>query len=160
MGASQVCTAVDDIECYGNYYQWGRDNADFDVAPDYPYDWVDSDDDGSLRVASWRKTDGSSICPVGYRVPTITELAAEITSADNNTDVFNSFLKLPSAGFRSYFSGSMFSRGSDGFVWSSSATYPGSYYLWFGTSTAGTYLVGTYDNGGRAYGGSVRCLKD
>ena len=135
MGASQVCTALDDIECYGNFYQWGRDNADFDVASDYPYDWVDSDDDGSLRVASWRKTDGSSICPVGYRVPTITELAAETTLADNS-------------------SGSTGNQGFDGFVWSSSATGSNSNNLNFNSSNANT------NNNNRTNGGSVRCIKD
>ena len=26
LGATQVCTALDDEECYGDYYQWGRDS--------------------------------------------------------------------------------------------------------------------------------------
>ena len=25
LGASQVCTSFDDSNCYGDYYQWGRD---------------------------------------------------------------------------------------------------------------------------------------
>ena len=98
LGASRVCTALDDTACYGELYQWGRDadghqernstttstlatdinatNANFITSGS---DWVANgvDDNGSLRAANWSKTDGSSICPVGFRVPTIDELRAE-----------------------------------------------------------------------------------
>jgi len=186
LGATQACTAFDDTTCYGDYYQWGRDsdghekstsdtnttiattldpahgdfildgdNADDDGAQ---YDWLSEDDDGSLRSASWSKTDGTSICPVGYRVPTIAELEAETTSAStpvaNRDDAFSNFLKLPSAGGRSSSSGSMGSRGSYGRVWSSSVDGSYSGYLRFYSSGAYT------DSSNRAGGLSVRCLRD
>ena len=184
LGASRVATAVDDNQSYGDYYQWGRAadghqesnssttttlsaninatdaNGKFITNSNDPYDWVASgvDDNGSVRSAAWSKTDGSSICPAGYRVPTITELTAETTSAsnavNNQTDAFNNFLKFPSAGNRSLDDGSVSNQGSLGFAWSSSPTGSYSYSLYFDSGSAGTL------NDGRAYGFSVRCLKD
>jgi len=106
LGASQACTALDDTACYGDYYQWGRNadghennesnkiatqatdinnvgHSDFITSSGaYHYEWLDVnnndvDDNGSLRTINWSKTDGSSVCPVGFRVPTIQELKDE-----------------------------------------------------------------------------------
>jgi len=122
LGASQVCTANNDMSCYGDYYQWGRGydghqlstsinnptqamdmynaGADFIGMPD----WLDMtiDENGTLRSQEWSRTDGLSICPIGYRVPTEMELRAETIDAGvmNEIDAFNSFLKLPSSGYR------------------------------------------------------------
>lgn len=81
--------------CFGDYYQWGRsadghekltsttttsiattlipghnqfiiDENDQDTISD----WTTADAGGTLRAQEWSKTDGSSICPVGFRVPT------------------------------------------------------------------------------------------
>jgi hypothetical protein len=187
LGASRVCTTYFDTDCYGDYYQWGR-NADghqesnsttsstratdinnagtnFITFNLEPYDWTgvdvngyQIDSNGSQRVINWSKTDGSSICPVGYRVPTETELANETTEAstavNNNIDAFNNFLKLPSAGVRDRSSGSMSYQGSYGGVWSSSVNNFGSMYLGFGSGSAST----NYND--RAYGSPVRCLRD
>lgn len=178
LGASQVCTALNDTACYGDYYQWGRaadghqesnSTTTATLSTDINSsgssfitnnDWVASgvDDNGSLRTANWSATDGSSVCPTGYRVPTITELAAETTAAstavNNNTDAFDNFLKLPSAGSRSHNDGSMNNQGSSGIVWSSSVTGSYSNSLYFYSSSAYTYNII------RAGGHSVRCLKD
>ena len=179
LGASQVCTALNDTACYGDYYQWGRNydghqlntsattstqatdinsaGTDFITSTSSP-DWTTADSDGASRTANWSATDGSSICPVGYRIPTITELSAETTSAStpvtNSTDAFNNFLKLPSAGYRYYYNGSLINQGSDGYVWSSSVSGSDSYFLDFYSSYART------GNSNRAFGFSVRCLKD
>ncbi len=181
LGASQACTALDDRACYGDYYQWGRDydghqesnstttttqatdinnvgSSFITSSSTYSYDWAQStDSDGTLRSANWSKTDGSSICPVGFRVPTTTELENEtVNSTDgmsNNIDAFNNFLKLPSAGFRYYYNGSVSSENSYGVVWSSSVSGSRSTYLNFANDA---YL---YD-GNRASGFSVRCIKD
>ena len=178
LGASRVCTALDDTACYGDYYQWGRDadghekstsatnttlagdidtvgHSDFITNGSSPFDWTTIDSDGALRSANWSKTDGTSVCPVGFRVPTITELTAETTSASttvtNNTDAFNNFLRLPSAGKHNYNDGSMSTQGSDSYIWSSSVSGSDSRFLDFGSSA----IIG---NGRRAYGFSVRCL--
>src|SRR5574344_1807154 len=110
-------------------------------------------------------------CPAGWRIPTKTELYALIGNADNKgnwtqkdgqngrwfdgttntsqtTGVF-----LPAAGGRSY-DGSADVRGSNGDYWSSTP------------SGARAYILSFYDgiaimsSGTRAYGFSVRCVKD
>jgi hypothetical protein len=177
LGATRVATAVDDNQSYGDYYQWGRGvdghqesnsttttpvtdinatnaNGSFIINSSSPYDWTTADSNGSLRSANWSKTDGTSICPVGYRVPTITELSAETLNAStavaNGADAFNNFLKLPSAGFRDSSDGSVLYLGFRGFVWASSVT--GS--LFFDSNTAVVYTTA------HAIGSAVRCLKN
>jgi uncharacterized protein (TIGR02145 family) len=177
LGASQVCTAHDDTACYGDYYQWGRETDGHEkstsattktVATDIinagsEYvtwsDWTAADSDGALRAANWSKTDGTSICPVGYRVPIIDELYAENAAFEGDTAVyynlkaFNSFLKFPSAGIR--YSGDFSEQGKGGVVWSSTrSSGSDSYYYYFFAGTASTYEKG------RSQGNSVRCIKD
>jgi uncharacterized protein (TIGR02145 family) len=177
LGASQVCTAHDDAACYGDYYQWGRE-ADghekstsattktqatdiINAGSEYVtwIDWTTADSDGALRAANWSKTDGTSICPVGYRVPTIEELLAETAAFEGDAEVyynlkaFNSFLKFPSAGIR--YSGNLSEQGKGGVVWSStlSGNSNASYYYFFaGTASANEV--------GFPQGNSVRCIKD
>ena len=181
LGAARVCQSFNDTACYGDYYQWGRN---FDGHQDSmsttttiqatdvnnagsafitsgnanSYDWAKSaDSSGSLRSANWSKTDGSSVCPTGFRVPTIVELRAETldNGVTNRDTAFSNFLKLPSAGIRNYFDGSMNDVGSWGDVWSSSASGSYASILYFGSGYADWY-----SNGYRAYGRSVRCLRD
>ena len=181
LGASRVATAYNDSQSYGDYYQWGRAadghqesnsattttlatdinatnaNASFITNSSSPNDWASVDTNGSLRSAEWSKTDGSSICPVGYRVPTITELTAETTTASTPVNdiatAFNNFLKLPSAGLRGV-AGSLAYQGTGGNFWSSSPNSNGSDRMYSATGSASTGLYG------RAYGLSVRCLKN
>ena len=179
LGAHRVCTSFDDVQCYGDYYQWGRNfdghqdsgsdttptlatdinNAgnSFIPSPSSPYDWAATDSNGNQRFANWSKTDGSSVCPVGFRVPTLIELKAETLDHDltNGDTAFANFLKLPSAGGRDGDSGALNGQGSWGDVWSSSVSGSNSYIVDF-VSNGG---VGTYDDY-RAQGHSVRCLKD
>ena len=173
--------------CYGDYYQWGREHDghqeanstitatlataitgvgnSFITNPVSPYDWLDVnsndvDDNGSLRSVNWSKIDGSSICPIGYRVPTETELTAETTGLSGTDDVvnrnvaFNNFLKLPSAGRRSSSGGSFSLQGSHGFLWSSSLSGTYSRYLHFTSNNA------VWNSTRRTYGFSVRCVRD
>lgn len=168
LGATQVCTSSTDTACYGDYYQWGRDtdghesnvsdtnttlatnlnttgNSSFITNSSSPYDWTALDSNGALRSANWSKTDGSSVCPVGYKVPTKAELVAETISS--SADAFTK-LKLPSAGYRDFISDSLLNQGSQGYIWSSSLNGSYSWYLKFDSSGFG----------GRAGGQSVRCL--
>ncbi|MCD6259416.1 MAG: cadherin domain-containing protein [Helicobacteraceae bacterium] len=178
LGASRVCTASDDANCFGDYYQWGRDadgheksnsvitdtlatdvnsaGVGFITNSSEPYDWVGIgvDDNGSLRSANWSKTDGTSVCPVGFRVPTITELAAETTSAStpvkHSASAFNNFLKLPNAGIRNTSNSSVEVTGGD--VWSSSNSNSLYFNMFYDTA-----ITSVKD---RVRGQSVRCLKD
>jgi hypothetical protein len=179
LGASQVCTDLNATACYGDYYQWGRNynghqesnstttvtlssdinssGSSFITNNSSPYDWADNgvDDNGTLRTANWSKTDGTSVCPIGYRVPTIDELTDETISEGvvNYIDAFNNFLKLPSAGARGY-DGSLYDQGIYGYIWLSSVNSTKSHAMLFYDSDAFTY------NDSRANASSVRCLKD
>jgi len=124
LGASHVCGDINDEECYGDYYQWGREsdghekkdspssdsqassllgnsNAFFLGRYSEASDWI-VNSDARLRLAFWREKDGSSICPVGYSVPTIDELKNEFIELTNGTLITSHFLKIPLAGSRSH----------------------------------------------------------
>lgn len=147
MGASQVCTTHTDTACYGDYYQWGRDadgheefnsSISYTVATDIHNagsayinsnilatgidDWTTGDPDGSLRRANWAKTDGSSVCPVGFRVPTMAELQAETVDITDSSNLDANFLKLPSAGSREY--GEYRYQGESSTTWVSDGAFP------------------------------------
>jgi murein DD-endopeptidase MepM/ murein hydrolase activator NlpD len=183
LGASRVCTSYDDEQCYGDYYQWGRNtdghekldsittsiqaidinnvsHGDFIISSEiYEYDWAKNIDvNGSQRNNNWSKIDGSSICPVGFRVPTIDELKAEtvdLVELNNNNDAFESFLKFPSAGGRYDGSGLIHDEGSVFLIWSNSRSsglasevisISGFHKQWYGYSRANAL--------------SVRCIKE
>ncbi|RUM75446.1 MAG: hypothetical protein DSZ12_03650, partial [Sulfurovum sp.] len=55
-------------------------------------DWTSSKN----RTLNWSATDGRSVCPVGFRVPTAEELAAEIHDDPLSKD----FLEFPTGGYR------------------------------------------------------------
>ena len=173
LGASQVATNSTDVNAYGDLYQWGRrsdghqcrtsantitlsstdqpGNANFINAQNSPYDWR-----SPQNVNLWQGVNGvNNPCPSGYRLPTETELTAEHTSwsSQNSTGAFASPLKWPVAGYRNGSSGTLYFVGTDGFYWSSTVSTTNSRGLSF-SSSASTGSVN------RAYGFSVRCLKE
>ncbi len=205
LGADRICTAHDDAECYGFYYQWGRGADGHEISADtigstdvkaddidavghsdfitntteLAGDWASVDEEGNERSAHWRQTDGSSVCPEGFRVPTIEELQAELfdegsaqidldsAQKEGNTDdmrlnAYNSFLKIPSAGSRGDDAG-LDGHGDVGRIWSSSVGLPPhdvgySYVVYFSGSDAGAEAGGGI--GRRVYGRSVRCIRE
>jgi uncharacterized protein (TIGR02145 family) len=181
LGATQVCTAIDDSKCYGDYYQWGRNTDGHEkatssttstqasnyanagsgfIASGYD-DWTAGDADGITRSINWGNINHNTICPTGYRVPTFVELKAETIdqSFSDETSMFESFLKVPSSGWRASFSGGMFDEGDYGYLWSSTNS---DVYIDNATSEALSFGHGqisvTYLN--RTGGYSVRCIKD
>jgi hypothetical protein len=180
LGASQVCQRFDDKACYGDLYQWGREtdshqkrsssqsneqarslsnskNKFITTQSSNKYDWAyNIDRNGNQRTVNWSKTDGSSICPKSFRVPSIKELQKETINNNfkDRNDAFKNFLKLPSSGYRDFSSGSLDNVGTSGYVWSSSVSGSSSNYLYFGSGNANA------GNGSRAYGVAVRCVKD
>jgi hypothetical protein len=128
LGASKSCDSYNDEDCYGYYFQWGRghdghqesnssrtfiqannidvNHSSFIDRSDVIRDWTNADDvNKTQRTNNWAKTDGTSICPKGFRVPAKSELQAELPDdviAVNNVKelLFNNFLKVPSAGYR------------------------------------------------------------
>ncbi len=124
LGASTLCTQRLDINCFGDYYQWGRltdahekidsnvSSQTIDVSLDSTNeyfisaagisDWTTLDEDGSQRSFNWSKIDGIDMCPIGFRVPTADEFKAETIDQgiDTREEAFDSFLKLPTASYR------------------------------------------------------------
>lgn len=184
LGASRRAQSVTDYLAYGQLYQWGRGNdghaditwtsatagtpvngttttlsttdypADnlFILQPASPYDWRATQNDNL-----WQGVAGiNNPCPAGYRLPTNTELTAEVTaySITNSADAFASPLKFTVPGYRNYASGTLNDVGSNGYYWSSSVsgTYASIRYFYAG----GT---GTSD-GSRANGFTVRCIQN
>jgi len=110
LGANQACTAYNHEECYGDYYQWGRnidghEKGTSSVATQATQispvqkaiygkfikghdDWAEAglDDNGSVRIAHWNKLDGFNVCPAGFRVPTSREYRAELF-ADHSAEI-------------------------------------------------------------------------
>jgi uncharacterized protein (TIGR02145 family) len=175
LGATQVATSSTDVNSYGDLYQWGRRadghqcrtsaststlssidqpaHGDFIITPNAPYDWR-----SPQNTNLWQGVNGiNNPCPSGYRLPTETELEAERLSWSQNNSVgaFSSLLKLPMAGGREFSNGgSVIFVGALGGYWSSTVSVTYSPYLHFNNSYA--YMLDDY----RAYGFSVRCIKD
>jgi hypothetical protein len=83
-------------------------------------DWAfNIDKSGTLRHAIWSSTDGTGVCPVGFRVPTQSELEAEtITQGiDSNSELFKTFLKIPTNGGRDFSTGNLSTQGQYVSLW-------------------------------------------
>ncbi|MCG6202296.1 PKD domain-containing protein [Psychromonas antarctica] len=182
LGATRVCTSITDTACYGDYYQWGRNtdghqkfgsatiaiqttdvinvgHSDFIAITAYPYDWGSNvDSSGATRKTNWSATDGRSVCPIGFRLPTRIELNNEILNGDIGYSVtpYNSFLKLPSAGSRYADSGTMYGQGSIMYLWSSDVSGVESYSMYY-TGYADIDVTTDVARGG---GIAVRCIKN
>ena len=180
LGASQVCTAYNDANCYGDYYQWGRgadghedkNSATTSIqATSLPpkhnkfikghSDWVtDISYDGLhpvSRAYNWSQRDGSSVCPVGFRVPTSVELKTETidNGVTNRETAFTSFLKLPSAGYRDLSAGAFGDVGGIGYMYTSTVKNSSEpFEIYFDTT-----FIGFVPSSSFAYGDSVRCMK-
>ena len=113
-------------------------------------DWLTSQDNTLWQAGS------NDPCPSGYRIPTETELNNERLAFSPNTSAgaFNSALKLPVAGRRYYYDGTLVYVGSNGRYWTSTVNGPYARSLHFDSSTT---IMGTNP---RADGLSVRCIKE
>ncbi len=179
LGATQVANISTDAAAYGDLYQWGRfadghqcrtsstttTNATTAVPNDgnawdglfitessSPLDWLSTQDN-----TLWDGVSGTNNpCPSGYRLPTETEWDTERSAwgSNNAAGAFESPLKLPVAGFRNSSNGALGNVGSNGYYWSSTVSGTNARRLRFYSSTA------TMDSNPRAYGFSVRCLKE
>ncbi len=173
LGATQAATSSTDANAYGDLYQWGRGsdghqcrtsatttvlsstdqpaNGSFIIAPNSPNDWR-----SPQNTNLWQGINGvNNPCPGGYRLPTEAELETERLSWSSNA--FASALKLPVAGRRDFGTGSLDAVGADGRYWSSTVvTGVSSHFLFFDSNSS----IAGVGSGNRAYGRSVRCLKD
>ena len=181
LGASQVCAEYNDPSCYGDYFQWGRGadghedrnsattSTQVALAPaghdkfiKGHDDWVTATGFDGLypvsRAYHWSQRDGSSVCPVGFRVPTKDELKAETLDngvVDRDT-AFTSFLKIPASGYRMSSGADNIQHEEDmSIFWTSTYDNDKSTDIYY--SNIGM-PVGI-NNSGRSYGFSVRCMK-
>jgi uncharacterized protein (TIGR02145 family) len=177
LGATRVATSSTDAAAYGDFYQWGRGadghqllnspntdtksstdqpgNGNFILESDNsnPYDW---------RIPQnpnlWQGVNGdNNPCPSGFRLPTAAEWDAERLSWSSNDAVgaFTSPLKLPLAGYRSFYNGGISLLGTDGYYWSSTVNGFYSRSLSFRPLGANVTITDY-----RANGNSVRCIKN
>ncbi|MCB4773644.1 MAG: fibrobacter succinogenes major paralogous domain-containing protein, partial [Sulfurovum sp.] len=176
LGASRAATSLSDEGSYGYHFQWGRpkdghqgvfpDKTDRRATTIHPSssafiavdnnttDWVADgvDDNGAQREAFLWKTDGTGICPKGFRVPTIEELFLESSQPH-----FQSTLNFPLAGFRD---------GITGDVKQKSGPNAAGYYMASDKFSNKMVRILSFDQNntgkietkGRAYGYSVRCI--
>ncbi|HOK52570.1 MAG TPA: FISUMP domain-containing protein, partial [Bacteroidales bacterium] len=176
LGASQVATSSTDAAAYGDLYQWGRGadghqsrtsnttttlatsdtpgHGNFITVDSSPYDWRNPQNDNL-----WQGVSGTNNpCPSGYRLPTLAEWNVERASWSSNdaAGAFASPLKLTMAGRRFGTDGSLYDVGSLGGYWSSTVEISHSLGLSFNSSDAHILFDYSY----RAYGYSVRCIKD
>ncbi|WP_394208755.1 hypothetical protein [Enterovibrio calviensis] len=183
LGSSKICESATDSDCYGDYYQWGRDadghekqgssnistqatnidnvgNGNFITGF---FDWASVDTARTLRQANWSSLDGSSVCPEGYRVPTDTEVKAEtsdLTGDDaisNATDLFNSFLRIPIAGYRNFGGGEILNVGT---YTSFATTSLGDTQTTIKTFDADSSSAAIFNTSSISFGISVRCIKN
>jgi uncharacterized protein (TIGR02145 family) len=174
LGASQAAISNLDVLAYGDLYQWGRradghqcrnspitstlsstdqpSNGNFIICPTTPLDWR-SPQNNNL----WQGITGiNNPCPIGYRLPTMTEFQAENVSwsSSNSLGAFNSPLKLQTAGDRSYINGSINEIGTSGSYWTSTIDSIYSRHLVFNNSLSGVF------GRARGDGASIRCIKN
>ena len=175
----QQATSSTDNKAYGSLYQWGRYSDGHELIDRNAGDphstsgtrttLSSSDTPGHgdfIGGSDWRSPQNNSLwqgesgtnnpCPSGYRLPTEAELNAERLSwgGSNATGAFASPLKLPTAGYRDRTGGSLQFVGGNGSYWSSAVSGTDARGLGFGSAAPGMYTRN------RAYGYSVRCLKD
>jgi uncharacterized protein (TIGR02145 family) len=174
LGASRVANASNDEASYGDLYQWGRlidgheyrnsgtinttsntdvpGHANFITNNTDPWDWRIPQNNNL-----WQGSTGvNNPCPAGYRLPSESELNTERLGWASNdaAGAFGSSLKLPAGGYRYYNGGAILEQNFNGYYWSGTADGQKSWHLAFNSNTA---LTG---NTNRAFGFSVRCIKD
>ena len=173
LGASQIATNSNDVDAYGDLYQWGRATDGHQSRTSLKTSTQSSTDqpahgDFIVNDVDWRRSENTNLwqgvdgvnnpCPSGFRLPTIAEWEAERkkwSSYDAN-GAFASMLKLPTAGYRINSTGALYVSGSAGFY--SSSTVAKNRTLRALRFTVSSSV--TTDELSRARGLSVRCIKN
>ena len=126
-----------------------------------PYDWRSGNNNNRWATAN------QGPCPAGYHVPTDAQWATAdafnggaatnggtTVGWDNNTETYESALKLPSAGLRNRSNGLLNYQGTSGSYWSSTVSGTDARSLDFLSAAANPI------SNDRARGCTVRCLRD
>jgi len=158
LGADHQATAVNDgtEASAGWYWQFNRKQGykhdGTTLTPAWTNTWINENSD-------WLTANDpcTSELGAGWRLPTSTEWSNVYASGNWNewSGPWNSGLKLHAAGYLFFGDGSLYSRGSFGYYWSSSQG--NSYYGWYLNVDSGLSYM-NYDY--KASGFSVRCLRD
>lgn len=190
LGAKRVATSATDAEAYGDLYQWGRWADGHQLRTPTPAvaaastlsannpsglpsggskNYISNWWSGGSATDSWNATTAASVtakngcdpCKVlgnDWRLPTQQDwssvLAAE--GITNNATAFASNLKIPLGGWRVTNTSTIASAGSESWFWSTNATGSGDA---IGVWIRGSSVQANYPDA-RAYGTSVRCVKD
>jgi len=176
LGASQVATSSSDALSFGDLYQWGRGTDGHQLRTPAPATTtILSPTDnpsygnfiiGTTSTADWRSPQNGDLwqgingknnpCPIGFRLPTETELNTErlTFSPPNATGAFNSALKLTMAGYRNRSDGNIIRINTHGYYMSSSLN---SFQVRVLNIVSGSASM---LNDNRANAESVRCIKD
>jgi hypothetical protein len=176
LGASRVAMSLNDPFAFGDLYQWGRGSdghekrtsglinkqsetdtpghGKFIYNSPYPRNWRKT-----VNPNLWQGTNGiNNPCPLGFRVPTRTELEIEMASWQPATraGAFSSPLRLITAGSRAENDGA-FGPTEEGAYWSSTV-YGGGDYNAILISFSDYYSSIEWVKLGHGF--SVRCIQD
>lgn len=170
LGALRTATKSADPDAYGSLYQWGRltDGHEYRASGTTSITSPDNvpGHDDFITGIDWRVPPEDNLwqgvsginnpCPDGFRLPTRTEWQDEGLSwgSQNAAGAFASPLRLVIAGSRSRFSGEVSNAGIVGWYWSSTLSGISANLLNFDSGGANLFALN------RAYGLSVRCIKD
>ncbi|MEY8758041.1 T9SS type A sorting domain-containing protein [Chryseobacterium tongliaoense] len=187
LGSSQVATAVNDQDSYGDLFQWGRwDDGHQSRTSSTTGLPATNSPDGLTGITSYiigsspawwspnsltdlweagnatavTSTNGADPCKAigqGWKMPNQTdwESLSNAENISNPTTAYNSYLKLPAAGYRSSGTGGFTFVGERGYYWSSTTSSSGGKYFYIGTT-----IANPGSGAPRGQGESVRCIKD
>ncbi len=190
LGSTRVATSMTDEAAYGDLFQWGRWSDGHQIrkpAPEvksssslsannpsglpsggskyYYGNWWSggstSDKWEAGSPASVSATNGCDPCKVlgnDWRLPTKDDWkkVVQLEGIINNQTAFESNLKIPTGGWRATASASISSAGSSSWYWSTDVKNGGNAYgVWIQSNS----ILPEYPDS-RAYGTSVRCVKD
>ena len=167
IGATQVATSASDSNSFGFLFQFGRsaDNHQFRNSSTTTTQEVSHTNTSSNFVlnyntwsanlssyiwqSDWEGKVMNDVCPPGFRLPTLSEISAEIGgfSSGNMSGAFSSFLKIPANERRDNNTGNITNYGY-AYLWLDNQS-------WFYFSASGAYNGSGPINAG--YG--VRCIK-
>ncbi len=173
LGASQIANSQTDQNSYGDLYQWGRKKDGHELRNSklsltrltnysaYSQDFIISTIGNWLSINNdnlWQSSNSNNnVCPSGFRIPTKDEWLIEMSywNTKDAKGAFESALKLPISGARSFADGGIYGTGESGFYWSNTTA---------GNNLANDMIIGTgtaYINiNPRGDGFAVRCIKD